>query len=166
MQKACVYTRTVSPASRKAGGHAPARACCRSLHPRWSRAQLSRRRTRGARTWTRPPSPGPAPAVLCPGHHAGFPCFRSPRSGPVSSSVSRDVPSFRRPGSFPLPPPPHVDRRLEGVSGLPRPGHSSLGPPTPRDEDTLRWGQGPPLATEPERIEGHLNPACRRRKRL
>lgn len=126
-------------------------------------AQLSRRRTRGGSHGTRPPSPGPASAVLWPRHHAGFPCASAPRSGPVSSSVSRDA-LLREAREFPAaarsPRGPEAggsERPAEAWSLLPGPSDS-----TGRGYFTM--GTGSPLATEPERIEGHLNRACRRRK--
>lgn len=89
--------------------------------------------------------------------------FRSPGRFCVLRESRR--PPRGGPGGFLQSLAPRVDRRLEGVRGLPRLGHSSWGPPTPRDEDALPRRQARQLATEPrEMLGGHLNRACRRCK--
>lgn len=136
--------------------------------PRWSRGSARADGRGGGSHGTRPRPHQASPRPSCVRVTTPFfpMCFRSPRSGPVSSSVSRDA-LLRRPGVS-LPSSPHVDREAGGRSGLPRPGHSLPGPSdsTGLRAGPLRMGTGSPLATEPERIEGHLNPPAEGAKRL
>lgn len=153
MQKKACLSQDCRPSPPwKAGGHSP----CTGL----LREHLSAGAVPGAQPHAQDGRMGLArdvPALPRPG--LGRPCagspllvslsFRSPGRFCVLHESRR--PPRGGPGGFLQPLAPRVDRRLEGVRGLPRLGHSSWGPPTPRDEDALPRRQARQLATEPER---------------
>ena len=102
-------------------------------------------------------------SALWPGHHAGFPCASAPWSSPVSSSVSHDA-LLREAWEFPA-----AARSPRGpeAGGSEQPAEAWSLLPGTSDSTGRRYftmGTGLPLATEPERVEGRLNRACRRCK--
>lgn len=166
MQKKPVFIPGLSAQPSLEGwGHSQARACCRSAGPPGgpggsAHAQDGRV---GARTGRVRPHQARPRAALPPAHHAWFPCASAPRSGPVSSSVSRDALLREAPEVSRYPARSPRGPEAGGSEG-PAEAWSLPGSSDSTGQRYFTTATGSPLAAEPERVEGHLNWACRRCK--